>query len=245
MPGNGRRPAAPAGPQHGPGGAARYRRTFSPLTLRILAVNVLALAILVGGLLYLGRYQDRLIEASLKPSRRKPASSPEPSARPPSPVAATSNDLSHDLARQMVRRRSRRPIPGPGCSTLRHAGGRQPRADRTRRRGPDRGTAAAGPGRPLTRLAIDLYDEIVNALPSRDKFPVFREGPVQAADHYEDVVRALTGELSASVWTTPDHGMILTVAVPVQRFKQVLGAVMLSRAAPRSTPRSVRSGSTS
>ena len=34
---------------------------------------------------------------------------------------------------------------------------------------------------------------------------------------------------SASVWTTPDHGMILTVAVPVQRYKQVLGAVMLSR----------------
>ena len=81
----------------------------------------------------------------------------------------------------------------------------------------------------LTRLAIDLYDEIVNALPSRDKFPVFREGPVQVANHYEDVVRALTGELSASVWTTPDHGMILTVAVPVQRYKQVLGAVMLSR----------------
>ena len=55
----------------------------------ILAVNVLALAILVGGLLYLGRYQDRLIESELEASRRKPASSPAPSARPPSPVAAT------------------------------------------------------------------------------------------------------------------------------------------------------------
>src|SRR5688572_2501794 len=44
----------------------RYRRAFSPLTLRILAVNVLALAILVGGLLYLGRYQDRLIENEME-----------------------------------------------------------------------------------------------------------------------------------------------------------------------------------
>ena len=56
-----RRNRARAGPATRTGVAAprRYRRTFSPLTLRILAVNVLALAILVGGLLYLGRYQDR------------------------------------------------------------------------------------------------------------------------------------------------------------------------------------------
>src|SRR4051812_26842784 len=47
----------------------RYRRAFSPLTLRILAVNVLALAILVGGLLYLGRYQDRLIENEMEALR--------------------------------------------------------------------------------------------------------------------------------------------------------------------------------
>jgi len=43
----------------------RVERYFSPLTLRILAVNVIALAILVGSILYLGRYQDRLIEAEL------------------------------------------------------------------------------------------------------------------------------------------------------------------------------------
>ena len=39
----------------------------------------------------------------------------------------------------------------------------------------------------------------------------------------------MSGELSASVWTTPDHGMIFSVAVPLQRYKQVLGAVMLSQ----------------
>ncbi|MBM3518664.1 MAG: histidine kinase, partial [Alphaproteobacteria bacterium] len=39
----------------------RRRRRPSPLTWRILAVNVLALAILVGGLLYLGVYRDNLV----------------------------------------------------------------------------------------------------------------------------------------------------------------------------------------
>ena len=46
--------------------APRRRRTFIPLTARILALNVLALGILVAGLLYLGQYRDGLIEAKTK-----------------------------------------------------------------------------------------------------------------------------------------------------------------------------------
>jgi two-component system, OmpR family, sensor histidine kinase ChvG len=37
------------------------RWPVSPLTLRILAVNVLALALLAGGFLYLGKYQASLV----------------------------------------------------------------------------------------------------------------------------------------------------------------------------------------
>ena len=44
----------------------RRRLPVSPLTLRILAVNMFALAILVVGLLYLGQYQDNLIESHLE-----------------------------------------------------------------------------------------------------------------------------------------------------------------------------------
>ncbi|MCH7956190.1 MAG: sensor N-terminal transmembrane domain-containing protein, partial [Proteobacteria bacterium] len=43
----------------------RRRRTISPITRRILAVNVLALGILVAGLLYLGQYRQSLIDAEL------------------------------------------------------------------------------------------------------------------------------------------------------------------------------------
>ena len=41
------------------------RRLLSPLTLRVLAVNVLALAILVGGLLFLGQYRESLFDAKV------------------------------------------------------------------------------------------------------------------------------------------------------------------------------------
>ena len=51
-----------ASPRSVGGGRGRtWRRPFSPLTLRILAVNVLALALLGGGFLYLGKYQASLV----------------------------------------------------------------------------------------------------------------------------------------------------------------------------------------
>ena len=43
----------------------KRRRVVSPITWRILAVNVLALAILVAGLLFLGEYRRNLIDAEL------------------------------------------------------------------------------------------------------------------------------------------------------------------------------------
>src|SRR6201993_429439 len=56
---------ARAAPGLGPNADLRPRTgrrwTVSPLTLRILAVNVLALALLAGGFLYLGKYQGSLI----------------------------------------------------------------------------------------------------------------------------------------------------------------------------------------
>ena len=45
------------------------RLIFSPLTRRILAINILALAIPIGGLLYLGPYRDGLIETEIEALR--------------------------------------------------------------------------------------------------------------------------------------------------------------------------------
>jgi len=47
------------------GARAQRRRRFSSLTLRILAPNVLALAILVGGVFYLDQYRGGLIDAKI------------------------------------------------------------------------------------------------------------------------------------------------------------------------------------
>ena len=82
---------------------------------------------------------------------------------------------------------------------------------------------------PQETWVADLYDWVVNWLPRRTPFPPYHEPTNQSASDYEEVVRALGGESGAVVRQGVDGGLVLTVAVPVQRYRQVLGALMLSR----------------
>lgn len=214
-----------------PRARGRYRRHLSPLTLRVLAVNALALMILLAGLLYLGRYQDRLIQAemdTLRTEARLFAGALGEGAVTRAPDE--SFVLAHDQARQMVRRlvettetRTRlfdrsgdlvadsRMLFGPAgviqVETL---------PPPTRREGP-------------AHFVADLYDRLVNALPTRDHLPLYRGDAEGGSVRYDDIVRALAGEMVSGAWKTGDGDMLLTVAMPVQRYKQVLGAVLLSR----------------
>ena len=83
----------------------RRPRPISPLSIRILVVNVVALLFLFGGLLYLGRYQDRLIESDLDGMRTE--ARVFAALLGESAVALDSDDnqaLSADITRQIVRR---------------------------------------------------------------------------------------------------------------------------------------------
>ncbi|NJO56159.1 MAG: hypothetical protein HC834_07170 [Rhodospirillales bacterium] len=73
------------------------------------------------------------------------------------------------------------------------------------------------------------YDRILAMLWSREDLPAYVENPVQKARDYPEVLLALAGDTSATVRAAPEGAMILSVAVPVQRYKQVLAALMLTR----------------
>ena len=114
------------------------------------------------------------------------------------------------------------------------------------RRGPDRGTAAAGRKGWLSRLADRIYDWIVNALPCGHKLPGVPRERSHVAEHYPRRVERLRGETLGAAARPATGGLMISVAVPVQRYKQVLGAVMLSTGERRDrAPRCARSGSTS
>ena len=228
--------ASDATPKPTPQPVAAKRRSgrfvLSKLTARVLAINMLALILLVGGLLYLGRYEDRLIAAEAN-SMRTEALIFAGSLAEGAAVDLLDGQyaLDPELARQMVRRlyettdaRTRlfdfygnlvvdsRVIGGPG------------------------GEIEVVPLPPpethgwLRRTFDTGYDWVTGLFPDARSEPFYRERPEQRADDYPLVVRALAGDTAVQVWSsTDDAGRIIGVAVPVQRLRVVLGSVLVTQ----------------
>ena len=208
-------------------GVAR-KRLISPLTRKVLAVNFIAVLIPVAGFLSLGEYRDSLIETEM--DALKTQGEVFAGAIGEGAIATTlSGDQILDIppSQQIVRRLS------------------ESNAVRARLFLPDGELAAdsrllvAGGGiihiqvlpplderRPFLDPIIDMLDW----LPRRHDLPPYREAPMQNATDYEEAMGALRGETSNALRLTDVGGnYILSVAVPVQRYRQVLGALMLSK----------------
>ena len=207
------------------------RWPISPLTRRILAVNVLALALLAGGFLYLGKYQASLVGQQIE--SLKTQGEVFAAALGEGAVLDSVDEgeiLLPDLARQMMRRlveptRTRARLFDIKGDII---------ADSRVLRGPGDNVQVlelpppktAGP---IMRFTDRIYDWVVDELPRRTRYPVYRESASQRADDYLEVIRALRGETASAIRSDPaSAGLVLSVAIPVQRYKQVLGAVMLS-----------------
>jgi len=209
----------------------RRRWPISPLTRRILAVNVLALALLAGGFLYLGKYQASLVGQqieSLKTQGQVFAAALGEGAVLDS--ADEGEILLPDLARQMMRRlveptRTRArlfDVKGDIIADSRILRGPGDTVQVLELQAPERQGA-------VLRIADRLYDWIVNLLPRHGNYPLYRESALPRAGDYPEVIRALRGETGSAIRSDPSTaGLVFSVAIPIQRYKQVLGVVMLS-----------------
>ncbi len=234
-----------------PAGRRVRRRRFSLLTRRILFLNLLAPVLLVAGLLYLDDYRRSLIAGEFADLTTQGqifaaalgAAAIEGAGKGAGDVAAGEPDehLSQDLAQQILRRlvestraRARlydvngvlladsqvlgaagiavetEPLPPPGPSTD-----------------------------PITGALNLVYDFIMNWLPAREDFPPESTKPNASLHDFPEAEAALRGDVGTALRARPiDHpdtsaGMLrpkitLSVAVPVQRFKKVLGVLLLS-----------------
>ncbi len=214
-------------------GAARPRRfrwpRVSPLTRRIVAVNVLPLALLAVGFLYLGKFEASLIGQQIESLHTQ--GEIFAAALSEGAVLDSADEgevLLPDLARQMMRRLVE---PTRTRARLFDTAGKLI-ADSRLLRGPgDAVQVAELPAAEhkglLLRLADGIYDWIAALLPGRHEHPVYREG--QTAQDYREALQALRGESGSAVQSDAQTGgLVISVAVPLQRYKQVLGAVMLS-----------------
>lgn len=213
---------------------ARRPRLSSPILRRILAINILALAILVAGLLYLGQYRESLIASELAALR----------VHAEMLAAALGESADEDIpsGRQQLRpsmavRMVHRLVETTGGRARLFAPDGVLIADTRRttdKRGiqqevlPPPGADIEGSATLLDRT-LDTYEHLLTLLPGRGPMPPYLENVRQKASDYPEVVAALFGEPDYAVRSTEGGGMALITAVPVQRYKQVLGALMLSK----------------
>jgi two-component system sensor histidine kinase ChvG len=210
--------------------APRTPRRHISLTWRILALNVLALVTLVVGLLYLDRYRTSLIEAeidALTVQGQIVAEAIGEAAVTSSPtegqdyLTANTRPLVRRLAEPAHLRARLFAINGDLIADSRALSGPGGMVQIAELPMPD-------PEPQAFDHVVDAYEWILRQLPGRRDFAPYRESAPQVATDYPEAVRALRGETGSAVRTAPQGGLILSVAVPVSRYKQVLGAIMLS-----------------
>ncbi|HVI90053.1 MAG TPA: stimulus-sensing domain-containing protein [Dongiaceae bacterium] len=212
--------------------ASRRPLWQSPLTRRILAVNMLALAIPVVGLLYIDSYRSSLIQSELDLLQTEAKLFSGAIAAGAVVTDPSGEDsLLPEATRQTVRRmvdvsKTRARIFAPDGALL---------ADSFLLSGPG-GIVEIQPlpppepeGNVVWSAAVHAYNWVLALLPSGAHLPIYAESAIQTAADYPEVQKALNGETGTFVRDAGNGSMVLSVAVPVQRYRQVLGALFLTK----------------
>jgi two-component system sensor histidine kinase ChvG len=220
----------------------RIKRVFSPLTLRFFAVNLAAPLLLVLGLLFLDQYQDTLIAAELEALDTQgeliAASIGEGAivvesdsdARPVFTPGGTLRVIDPDSARQLLRRLA-------ALAQLRarlFARDGTMIADTRLLQGPGGEVQvldlpAPDDGRFADRLRR-FYERTIGHFAYDRTLEPYTERVHATASDYSEVAKALDqGENGTAVRLRADGQKILSVAIPVQFYKQIVGAVLVSR----------------
>ena len=203
----------------------RPERIFSPITLRILAVNMLALGILVVGILYLGEYRRGLIlqEVSgleIQGEMFAAALGEGASANHISENKALVFSAARKMVRRLVQKGTRARLFALDGSLMADSGELISRSAE----------------RPVyayenliekgLRLAQEFSSRVIFG---EQDLPLYVEPPMQTASHFPEASMALNGQYGGMIRETTAGSIMISVAVPVTREDRVLGALLLSK----------------
>ena len=224
---------------------------FSSLTRRIVFFNLAALIVLVGGIMYLNQFREGLIDArveSLLTQGEIIAGAISASA------SVDTNSITIDPQKLLELQAGQSITPVPNDEDLEFPINPERVAPvlrrlisptRTRARLFDadanllldsrhlysRGQVLRFDLPPVENETISLTDSIArifNTLLQPGGLPLYKEAPGGDGSIYPEVMNALTGVRGAVVRVTDKGELIVSVAVPVQRFRAVLGVLLLS-----------------
>ncbi len=203
---------------------------FSPITRKILAINILALGILVAGLLYLGDYRDQLIQAELENLRTQ---SEMFAAALGEGAVGGDTPFGQELVRDTANRIVLRMVESTDLRArlFRLDGTLVADSRKLLKAGREVEIEVLPPPEDhseIMREIFDIYDRLVRWLPGQRPPPMYVERPRQHARHYPEVIEAFEGDTVYAVRSLDQDHLILSVAVPIQRYKQVVGALLIS-----------------
>ncbi len=227
------------------------RVIFSSLTRRILFLNLAALLVLLSGILYLNQFREGLIDArveSLLTQGEMIAAAVAGSA------SVETDSITIDPQKLLELQAGESISPGSDTDNLDFPINPERVAPvlrrlisptRTRARIYDRDSSLLLDSQslysrgqilrydlpPLEQEQLPLAEQlltVVNNLIQRADLPIYQEQPGGDGSIYPEVLTALTGGRSAVVRATKRGELIVSVAVPVQRFRAVLGVLLLS-----------------
>ncbi|MCR4378976.1 MAG: sensor histidine kinase [Rhodospirillales bacterium] len=215
-----------------------HERLMSPLTRRILAVNLLAPALLLIGTFYLGEYRRSLVTAELSSLRTHGEIFAV--ALGESAVSPAGENLMPELASQIVRRlaftadtRARLfAVNGmlvADSRALLEPGGEIVEAESLAPPAAKPAPETVADSKSLLNKLFALLDVIYFWLPGVEEYPLYHENIDQHAEDYREVMGAMEGDIWVARRSMPDGTLILSVALPVTRYKQTLGVLMLSK----------------
>lgn len=219
----------------------RPRRRSSRLTLRILAVNLVAPFVLVLGILYMGQYQDNLIRAELETVKAEAqvfagaiaegAIKPVEQGRPflfAKPVEIET--LVPELARRMVRRLGETTDSRTRLFNLdgRMIGDSEDLLSRSAIRHKDP-MGPPTPVRAMQKMILKTAQLLSFILPHNEGLDIYPMINTKNAKDYPDAVFALDGHVSGTAFRSVDGKIVLSAAAPVQKIRQVMGVVVLTR----------------
>jgi two-component system sensor histidine kinase ChvG len=210
----------------------RHSRSHSPLTRRILLLNIVPVALLALGAVYLSDYEDELIDAELASLLVQG----EMVSAGIGEVAViggetTVNRLDAETARQLLTRLVR--PTGVRARLFSETGELLGDSAVLSDTGRIHVSPLPPPEDPVEstapRWGDRIGDWIGRQLSRSDRFPEYVERPNPTPREFPEAASALRGFNASAVRITGDGRLLLSAAVPVQRYKQVMGALMLTR----------------
>ncbi len=208
-------------------------RGYSPLTRRILLLNLIPVALLTLGAVYLSDYEEELIDTELASLLVQG----EMVAAGIGEVAVvggetTVNRMDADAARQLLTRLVRPTGVRArlfsetgellGDSAMLNEAGRIHVVPLPPPEVPAESEAQASIGERIS-------DWLARQLSRVDHYPEYVDKPVPTLRDFPEAASALRGFNASAVRSAGQGRLMLSAAVPVQRYKQVLGALLLTR----------------